>query len=124
MKVGRLIHVKVNVNRFLRDQRSEHAGGVARSDQIAAGDQRPAGAAIDRRGDFGEIQVELRDINRRLCGANIGLRLRGGRTTLLPLFTGDNVGIDQLISTVSLTLRKAGLGFGSCQVRLDRKSVV
>lgn len=57
VKVGCFIHVKVDVNRFQGDQRGEDAGTVTRGDQITAGDQRAAGAAINRRGHFGEIQL-------------------------------------------------------------------
>ncbi|WP_263856951.1 efflux RND transporter periplasmic adaptor subunit, partial [Klebsiella quasipneumoniae] len=42
------------------------------------GDQRAAGAAVDRGGHFGEVEVKLRGIHRRLRGANIGLRLNRG----------------------------------------------
>ena len=94
VKVGRLVHVKVDVNSLLRYQRGQYAGAVAGGDQVTAGDQRAAGAAIDRRGHFGEVEVELRGINRRLCRANIGLRLGSGGTALLPLFAGNQVGID------------------------------
>ena len=94
VKIGRLIHVKVDINRFLRHQRGEHAGGIASGDQITAGDQCAAGAAVDGRGHFGEIQIKLRGINRRLGGANIRLRLDRSGAALLPLFTGNQIGID------------------------------
>ena len=94
VKVGRLVHVKVDVNRLLRYQRGQDAGAVASRDQVTAGDQRAAGAAIDRRGHFGEIQVKLRGVDRRLRGADVGLRLGGRRTALLPLFAGNQIGID------------------------------
>jgi hypothetical protein len=38
----------------------------------------PAGAAVDRGGHFGEVEVKLRGIHRRLRGANIGLGLNRG----------------------------------------------
>ena len=94
VKVSGLIHVKVDVNRLLRYQRGKYAGAVAGGDQVPAGDQRAAGAAIDRRGHFSKVQIKLRGVNRRLRRANISLRLGGRRTALLPLFAGDQVGID------------------------------
>ncbi|MNT31440.1 hypothetical protein D3C72_1672740 [compost metagenome] len=57
----------------------------------------------------------MRGVNCRLRGANVGLRLGSGRTALLPLFTRNDVGIDEFIGTVSLALRQAGLRFGSRQ---------
>lgn len=62
--------------------------------RVTAGDQRPAGATVDRRGHFGEVEVKLRSVYRRLRGANIGLRTGSGGTALLPLFAGHHVGID------------------------------
>ncbi len=46
--------------------------------KVTAGDQRPAGAAVNRGGHFGEVEVKLRGIHRRLRGANVGLRLNRG----------------------------------------------
>ena len=76
---GAFVGIEMHVHLVQRDQRGQHAGGIAGADQVAGGDQRASGAAADRRAHLGEFQVQARGIHRGLGGGDIAPALRRRR---------------------------------------------
>ena len=70
-----LVGIEARIDRIDRDQRRQHRRAGAGRDEIADGDLEPADAAGDRRADLGVVEIELRRLQRRPRGAQIGLGL-------------------------------------------------
>ena len=72
LQVGRLVHVEIDVDRIERDDRGQQGrAAVAALHEIADADEMAADAAVDRRRDMGEFEIELGRLQRAL-GLDLG----------------------------------------------------
>ena len=113
---GGFIGFEVQVHGVEGDQRGQHAGRIARSDQIPGGHLGAAGTAVDRRTHAGELQVELRTVQCRLRGLHLGIRLVGGGAPLFDDLRGDGLLRRQALGTRCVVACQRSLAAGAGQL--------
>ena len=91
------------------------AGGAA-GDQVAGRDPPVADAAVDRRAQFGEFDVERRLTHGRLVVVHGGLRVAEGLRALLEDLVGDGLVVHQLLAARVVGLGEGEIGFGLRQI--------
>jgi hypothetical protein len=91
---------------------------VGRPDHVADVDQARAGAAVERRGDLGVVELGARHVDRSLIGFDGGIELRHQGTRGVGLLLAHRVGGDELAEAVKIEPRVVELGFVACLVRL------
>src|SRR5690606_24639114 len=114
-QVGLFVALEVHVHRVLRDQRGQQ--GRVGLGEVAFGDHGAADAAVDRRADLGELQVQPGRGYRGLGRAHAGVALRAGGLAGLELLARDRLGLDQRLRARVLRLREFGFGAGALQLR-------
>ena len=84
---GRLVHVEVGIHRVERHDRGQQR--LVLIDQVAQREVVAADLAVDRRGDLGELEVELVDFQALLVGLDPGLGLFHHGLVLVELLLAD-----------------------------------
>ena len=112
---GAFIGIEVHEHLVQRHQRGQHAGAVAGGDQVAGGNHRAPGAAVDRGTHACPVHVELGGVHGGLCGQHFGIGLVGRGAALFPGFGGDGLLLGQLARTRRFAAGQAGLGAGTHQ---------
>ncbi|MBA7698797.1 hypothetical protein ES703_107479 [subsurface metagenome] len=112
-EVSRLIHIEIDVDRIERDDGCEQGGASVRAlHEVADADEMAADAARNRRLDVGELDIELRRLQRA-----IGLHLGSARrlqclAALVDDGFGDGAGRNQGQRALEFALGQFGFGAG------------
>ncbi len=115
-QIGLLIAFEVHVHRIQRYHGGQQRGiGLG---QIALGDHRAPGAAIDRRPHLGELQIQPRAGDRGFGGIHAGVALRGGGLARFEFLARDRLGFEQRLGADVLGLRQARFAARARQVGL------
>ena len=110
-----LADIEVDVDRVLRDDgRQDRIAGVvaAPAHEVAAGDERAADAAGDRRRDAAEAELELGRLDPRLRYLNRGLRLAHDVLAVVEDLLGDVVALQERAPALDVEVRVADRDLG------------
>ena len=116
-QIRRFVEGEFEIDRIGRHDGGEQRGVAAGAagDKIARRDAPVADAAVDRRAQFGEFQVELGLAHRRLVVADRGLGVAERLRALLEGLIGDG-----LVAHELLAARVVGFGKGEIGLRLHQ----
>src|SRR5262249_28084966 len=110
-EVGRLIDVEIDIDRIERDDRGEQSGAALGAlHEVADADEMAADAACDRRLHVGELDIELRRLQRAFGLLFRGMRGLQGLTALVDDLFGDGAGRDQVQRALKVAPGELRLG--------------